>query len=207
MAARVPVFLAAPDGGIAGRPAIVVVMEGKGLSQQLLRVCQRLARAGYTAIAPDLYHRFGGSDAERSVAEAWRDALEPAQVLGDLDDCIASVRQAGASSVGITGFCMGGAFAYVAATRLDVQAAAIFYGQIAGRLGDPVCPIRLFYGTRDAVISHADLAAIAARHRDALRVFDGAGHGFLRDGSDDFHPAHAAAAWQDLLALFGEHLR
>ena len=66
-----PFFLAQPSVGTAGHPAVVVIMEGNGMSQQLLRVCQRLAHEGYTAIAPDLFHRFGGSDGDKAMAEGW----------------------------------------------------------------------------------------------------------------------------------------
>ena len=46
-------------------PGIVVVMEGNGISPQLLRVCERLAAEGYATVAPDLYWRFGGSDPDQ----------------------------------------------------------------------------------------------------------------------------------------------
>src|SRR6202030_691506 len=46
-------------------PGVVVVMEGNGISPQLLRVCERLAHEGYATVAPDLYWRFGGSDPDK----------------------------------------------------------------------------------------------------------------------------------------------
>ena len=109
----VPFFLARPAVGTAGHPAIVVIMEGNGMSQQLLRVCQRLAHEGYTAIAPDLFHHFGGSDGDKAMAEGWYGKMGLEQGLDDIRECISYVKKAGATSVGITGFCMGGMFTYV----------------------------------------------------------------------------------------------
>ena len=67
----VPYFTARPAGPTEGRPGLVVVMEGNGMSQQLLRVCQRFAAEGYVVHAPDLFHRFGGSDGDAAMAEGW----------------------------------------------------------------------------------------------------------------------------------------
>ena len=114
----VPFFFAQPSVGTAGHPAIVVIMEGNGMSQQLLRVCQRFAHEGYTAIAPDLFYRFGGSDGDKAMAEGWYGATKLDHSLDDIRECISYVKSAGATSVGITGFCMGGMFSYLAATRV-----------------------------------------------------------------------------------------
>ena len=59
-----PYFLARPPAAPPW-PGVVVVHEGNGMSTQLLRVCERLARAGYAALAPDLFWRFGGSDPDK----------------------------------------------------------------------------------------------------------------------------------------------
>jgi carboxymethylenebutenolidase len=202
----VPYFLARPTGGIAGRPALVVVLEGNGMSQQLLRVCQRLAGEGYAAIAPDLFHRFGGSDANADDGRFAK--LRPEDGLADIADCIAVLREAGASSIGITGFCMGGLYSYLAATRgLDVQAAVPFYGRMADSLGTLGCPALIFFGGSDPWIPPADIERVRAAHGNDVVVYDDADHGFMRDGSENYHPAHAADAWARMLAFFGEHLR
>lgn len=205
--APVPFFLAQPAAGTAGHPAIVVIMEGNGMSQQLLRVCQRLAHEGYTAIAPDLFHHFGGSDGDKAMAEGWYSAMKLDQSLDDIRQCIAYVKNAGATSVGITGFCMGGMFSYLAATRgLDVQAAVGFYGRIADKLGTPSCPHLHFFGGRDAYIPASEIEQSRAHHPDQVTVYDDAEHGFMRDGSDSYHPDHAPVAWKRTLEFFAEHL-
>src|SRR6516225_1505239 len=57
----VPFFMSTPAAPPPW-PGVIVVMEGNGISPQLLRVCERLAAAGYAAVAPDLFAFFGGSD-------------------------------------------------------------------------------------------------------------------------------------------------
>ncbi len=211
-AAPPPFFLASPaaPGPRPARTGVIVVMEGNGMSQQLLRVCQRLAGEGHLAIAPDLYHRFGGSD-----ADAWeghfRD-LADADALADLRACAAELRSRGAERIGITGFCMGGRLTYLAAVAgVDVQAAAPFYGGgIQGILGQPGCPLLAFFGGADAYVSPEHVAKVQAHHagdeRVEIVVYPGAPHGFMRDGSDTYRAADAADAWKRLVAFLAEHL-
>lgn len=202
-----PYFLAPAAEGTADRPALVVVMEGNGMSQQLLRVCQRFAAAGYTTIAPDLYHRFGGSDADAAMRDGHYTGLSHDDGLADIAACIDIVRGAGASSVGITGFCMGGLYSYLASTRgLAVDAAVPFYGRLADVLGDPACPLLAFFGGSDPFISPADIELVRARHGDDVVVYDDADHGFMRDGSESYHETAAPDAWGRTLAFFEANL-
>lgn len=202
-----PYFLAQPAGGPAGRPGVVVVLEGNGMSQQLLRVCQRLAHEGFTAVAPDLFHRFGGSDSEAAARDGWYGKLRHADGLADIAEAVAALRAMGATSVGITGFCMCGLYSYLAATRgLDVQACVPFYGRLADALGDPSCPLLAFFGGSDPYIPPADIERVQARHGDDVVVYPDADHGFMRDGSPSHHPAAAADAWARTLAFLRTHL-
>ena len=206
--APTPFFYAPPATGTAGHSAIVVIMEGGGMTQQLLRVCQRLAHEGYTAIAPDLFHHFGGSDSDKALAEGWYAKMDLDASLADIRQCIEYVRSAGATSVGITGFCMGGMFSYLAATRgLDVDAAVGFYGRIADKLGTPKCPHLHFFGGNDFFIPTDEIEAARAHHPDQVTVYDDAQHGFMRDGSDAYHPEHAPVAWKRTLEFFAENLK
>jgi carboxymethylenebutenolidase len=201
----VPYFFARPAAPPPW-PGVVVVLEGNGMSPQLLRVCQRLAHAGFAALAPDLFWRFGGSDPDTSVE--WLRSMRLEDVSADLAEAVAVLRDGGASSVGITGFCMGGRYTYLAAVSdADVQCAAPFYGAgIAHALGEPRCPLLAFFGGRDEYISSADIEAVQRHHPGQVVVYPEARHGFMRDGSDSFDEAAAADAWGRLLAFFGEHL-
>ena len=205
MADRVPYFLARPEADPPW-PGIVVCMEGYGLDQWLLRVCERLAAQGYAAIAPDMYHRFGGSD--RHAGPDHIRALKKEDALADIAGCIRELRSLGASKIGITGFCMGGRITYTAATQgADVDAAAGFYGAgIGSMLGEPSCPLILFYGGIDEYIPPDEIVKVEAHHHGCVHVYPDAGHAFMHEGND---PDKAAAtdAWPKLLDFFAEHLR
>jgi carboxymethylenebutenolidase len=188
-------------------PGVVVLMEGMGITPWLLRVCERLAHEGYAVAAPDLFHRFGGSNPEAG-GTPYRD-LSADDARSDIIDVVARLRNTGASTVGITGFCMGGTYAYLAAvTGLDVDATAAFYGsRITEHLGDPYCPILLFFGGQDEHISRDDTALIEKRHPGQVVIYEQAGHGFMRDGSDSYDEAAATDAWRRMLEFFDTHLR
>jgi len=181
-------------------------MEGNGISPQLLRVCERLAAAGYAAVAPDLFWRFGGSNPE-AAGEHYAE-LRHADGRDDIRQCVAWLRAIGAPKVGITGFCMGGGYAYLAATSGDVDAAVPFYGGgIAQHLGDAKCPLLAFFGGNDEWIPRPDVAKVEQHHPGDVVVYEDAQHGFMRDGSDTYHETAAPEAWQRMLAFFDQHLR
>ena len=187
-------------------PGIVVVMEGNGISPQLLRVCERLAHEGYATVAPDLYWRFGGSDPARAMDHLG--ALQHADGRADIVESVRWLRAIGATKVGITGFCMGGGYAYLAAVSGVVDAAVPFYGGgVAQHLGTAQCPLLAFFGGRDEWIPRTDIANVEEHHPGDVIVYEDAEHGFMRDGSDNYHEAAATDAWTRLLAFFAQHLQ
>jgi carboxymethylenebutenolidase len=200
-----PYFLALPAGPPPW-PGVVVLHEGPGISPQLLRVCQRLAGEGHAALAPDLFFRAGGTMA--APFSELITALVPEEIQADLTQSVAQLRELGATKVGMTGFCMGGTHTYRAAVAgIDVQCAASFYGaRIASDMGEPTCPVLLFYGGNDEYIPPAEIEAVQQHHGDDVVVYPSAEHGFMRDGSDNYDEASATDAWKRLLAFFGEHL-
>ena len=202
----VPFFVALPATPPPW-PGVVVVMEGMGITAQLLRVCERLAHEGYAVAAPDLFWRSGGSNPEaggRPFAE-----LRHSDGRADIVETVSRLRALGATTVGITGFCMGGGYAYLAAVSgVDIDAAAPFYGGgIPQHLGVPYCPLLCFFGGRDEWITLDDIALVEKTHPGQVVVYEDAQHGFMRDGSDTYDEAAATDAWGRLLAFFGEHLR
>jgi carboxymethylenebutenolidase len=205
---RPPHFLALPAGSPPW-PGVVVIHEGGGMSPQLLRFAERLATEGYAACAPDLFFRTGGPESADFMTMI--DAVTPEQLRSDLEVAVGHLRDVGATAVGVTGFCMGGWFTYRAALwaqDLGIAAAVGFYGGgIARELGEPGCPTLLFFGGRDEYIPAANIDSVRERHGDAVIVYDDAEHGFMRDGSANFHEQHAADAWKRMLDFFASHLR
>ncbi len=199
-----PYFLSLPAADPPW-PGVVVIHEGNGISPQLLRVCQRLAAAGYGAIAPDLFFRVGGSEAADFAT--LMGAIEPERTQGDIDEAAARLRTMGADKVGVTGFCMGGRLTYHSAVHgTGFDAAVGFYGAgIADELAEPRCPTLLFFGGSDEYIPTEAVERVRERHPETI-VYPGAGHGFFRDGSDSYDEEAAADAGNRLMAFFAEHL-
>jgi carboxymethylenebutenolidase len=199
-----PYFLALPDTAPPW-PGIVVLHEGNGITPQLLRLCQRLAGEDYGVIAPDLFFRAGGSEAGDFATLIG--SLAPERTRADIFAAADHLRAAGASSVGVTGFCLGGLLTYRSALAGDGFAAAVgFYGAgIAAELGEPGCPTLLVFGGTDNYIPAAAIEAVKARHADTV-VYPEAGHGFMRDGSTSYREDAATDAWGRMLGFFGEHL-
>jgi carboxymethylenebutenolidase len=192
----------------APHPGVVVIHEGHGITPQMIRCCERLAREGYVVVLPDLFFRKGGPDLGDFALMGG--SVTPEQLRGDLTTAAAHLRSLGATSIGVTGFCMGGTFTYAAAkwaVELDISAAFAFYGSgIADELGDLACPTVICLGASDQWIPAEAVAAIQTHHGDAVVVYEGADHGFMRDGSDSWHEAAATDAWARLVAHFAEHL-
>jgi carboxymethylenebutenolidase len=202
---ELPVFVARPSAPVTA--GIVVIMEANGISQQLLRVTERLASEGYGAVAPDLFFRTGGSGAYEDYMVQFT-AIDMDEVEADLTAAARTLRDMGAEKVGVTGFCMGGRYSWHAAVRTEEFDAAVgFYGSgIATDLGNPNCPTLLFFGADDPWIPREDMEAVKAHHADTI-IYEGAGHGFMRDGSPDYAPEAAPDAWARTLAHFAKYLR
>jgi carboxymethylenebutenolidase len=202
---QLPYFFARPAGDPPW-PGVVVIQEANGMTAQLLRFCQKLAKEGYATLAPDLYWRHGGTESADYMTLVQTVDLD--ELRADLEASVAYLHEHGADKVGITGFCMGGGYAYLAATSGDVDAAVPFYGAgIAQHLGDAKCPLLAFFGGDDEWIPRADIAKVEQHHPGDVVVYEDARHGFMRDGSDTYHETAAPEAWQRMLAFFDQHLR
>jgi carboxymethylenebutenolidase len=184
----------------------VVIHEGNGISAQLLRICQRFAGQGYATIAPDLFFRAGGTEAAGFAT--LMGGLDSDRTLGDVASAADQLRALGASSVGVTGFCMGGLWTYRAAVWGSAFDAAVgFYGaRISAELGQPACPTLLFFGGSDEYIPAAQIENVVAHHPETV-VYPRGGHGFMRDGSSSFDEPAATDAWNRTLVFLSQHLR
>ena len=115
-------YLATPEGG-GGLP-VVVIQEWWGLVPHIEDVCDRFAAEGFAALAPDLYG--GASTTEPDEAGKLMMALNVEQAAKDMSGAVDELRRVtGRDAVGVTGFCMGGGLALVAAChRPDAIAAS-----------------------------------------------------------------------------------
>lgn len=222
-----PVHVATPRGTPKG--AVVVVQEAFGVTSHIQDVAHRLARAGWHAIAPSLFHREGspviGYD-EIDKAMPVMQTLTAEGLTTDLLATFADLESSGFSAdrTGIVGFCMGGSVAFYAATLRPLGASVTFYGGgvATGRFGFPplvdlapslATPWLGLFGDTDQSIPVADVERLrdatgAAPVDTEIVRYPDAGHGFHcdeRPGS--YSPDAAQDAWRRALEWFEGHIR
>ena len=228
---EMPAYRAQPATG-GSFPVILVVQEIFGVHEHIKDVCRRLAKQGYLAIAPELYARQGDPRAFANVQELMNQLVSKvsdAQVLGDLDACIAWAKANGGdpARLGITGFCWGGRITWLyAAHNRQVKAGVAWYGRLVGTASEmtPKQPIDIaaklngpvlgLYGGQDQGIPldtvenmrKALAEGNAAGKASAIVVYDKAPHAFHADYRPSYRKEEAEDGWQRLLAWFKQHL-
>ena len=205
-------------------PVVVVVQEVFGVHEHIKDLCRRLAKAGYYAIAPELYFRQGdpktapGIEAIIKIANSVPDD----QVMGDLDATVAFAKKSGktdAAKIAITGFCWGGRISWLYAARGNVKAAAAWYGRISNApnalqpksvidIGATLkVPVIGFYAGHDSGIpvTHVELMKkelAKGKSGSELNVYPDAQHGFNADYRPSYSKKDAEDAWAKMLAWF-----
>jgi carboxymethylenebutenolidase len=206
-------YRAEPAGAPKG--AVVVIQEIFGVNHHIRSICDRLAAAGYVAVAPSIFDRIepnfqsGYSPDEVAVARKFVANPDYPAMLLDTQAAIDAVKDVG--PVGIIGFCLGGSVAYAAATKLSGLSAAIgYYGGAVVRSADdkPKVPTQLHFGEKDAGIPLSDVDTIKAKRPDVeVYVYPGAQHGFNCDERASYDKASADIAWPRSLDFFAKHLK
>jgi len=224
-------YYAAPAGK-QDLPIVLVVQEIFGVHEHIKDICRRLAKAGYLAVAPNLYERQGDAsqytDIPKLVSELVAKVPDE-QVYADLDASVEWAAQQGGNvqRVGITGFCWGGRITWMyAAHSARVKAGVAWYGKVAtghgplikqmavdvaGRVNGPVLGL---YGAKDESIPLADIetmkqrlaAGNAAAQASVFVVYPNSGHAFLADYRPSYVKADAEDGWKRMLDWFGRYL-
>ena len=211
-------------------PGLVLVPDVRGVSDHYRDVAERFAAAGFFTLVLDLYSREGPPDLpDMAAVFRWIRALPDRRVLGDIAaavDFVAGQQEVRGGRVGITGFCMGGQYALMAACAIPRLAACVsWYGMLRyaetddlkpadalTRAPDLRCPYLGLFGAEDQLIPRADVDAlreVLARHQKTfeIHVYPGAGHAFFNDSRPDaYRPDVAADAWPRALAFLRRHL-
>ncbi len=203
-------WLAAPAGKPRG--AILVLQEIFGVNGHIRAVTDGFAREGYTAIAPSLFDRIRRgieldySPAAQQEGTGYRAQLNPEATLKDVAAAMAVVRNSGRT--GAVGYCWGGSISYLAACRLPLSAAVVYYGRVAPLLTEkPRCPVEYHFGAEDASIPMADVEKVrAAAPEGTVFVYPGAGHGFSCDARASYNAQAAALARTRTLDFLARHV-
>ncbi len=223
-----PAYRAMPEGP-GPFPIVLVVEEIFGVHDYIKDICRRLAKAGYTAVAPELFARQGDVSKMTDVQEIVREVVSKtpdAQVMGDLDATAAwaaAEANGDQAKLGITGWCRGGRTVWLyAAHSAGLKAGVAWYGNFGGTrttiqpktaadvIPEIRAPILGLYGAADTGIPVADVetardAAKAAGKTVDLVIFPEAPHGFHADYRPSYRKGPAEEGWTRMLAWFRNH--
>jgi carboxymethylenebutenolidase len=189
-------YLAEPEGTPKG--AIMVIQEIFGVNEGIRRKCDRWARLGYVAVAPDLFWRIeAGVELDPDMPEQFQQALglmqrlDQDQAIADLEATIrdARARLPEGGRVGGVGYCLGGRLAFMCATRTDVDASVSYYGVgLEGLLGEKHAiarPLLLHIAGADHFVTPDKQKLIHDGLDDHPKVtihdYPGADHGFAAE--------------------------
>jgi carboxymethylenebutenolidase len=209
-------FVAWPPGKGAA-PAVIVIHEWWGLNGQIREVAHRLARQGYVAIVPDLYHGKVADDPE--LAHTLSRGLDEDQALADLGEALRwlrAERRTAKGKAGVVGFCMGGRLSELfALSEPGMAAAVMFYGRPdvnPQKLAALRVPLQGHFGAEDQGITPESVAAFRTALKTAgknseIFIYAGAGHAFMTEGRKSYHADSARQAWERTLAFFKKNLR
>lgn len=195
------------------RPGVVVIQEWWGLNDQICGVADRFARAGFNALAPDLYHGRITQDADE--ASHMMNGLDfPGATHQDIHGAVTHLQRI-SSQVGAMGFCMGGALTIAAAVHVPaLSVAACFYGIPPQEFADPAnirIPFQGHFANQDdwCVPSMVDALEATLQKTGApaeIHRYDAA-HGFFNERRADVYDANAASlAWDRMMTFFAHHL-
>lgn len=227
---QIAAYLAEPTGS-GSFPGIIVIQEVFGVNAHIREVTERIAQAGYIAIAPAIYQRqapgfeVGYSPEELALGRQYKEQTQATELLSDIQATINYLKTLPSikpDSFGTIGFCFGGHVVYLAATLPEIKATASFYG--AGiatgtpgggaptwtRTSEISGVIYCFFGTQDPLIPNEQVDQIEAelqKHQIRHQIFRyPAEHGFCCDHRASYNPEAAADAWTHVDQLFQQEL-
>jgi carboxymethylenebutenolidase len=210
---KVPGYLAVPaDGKHHG--AVVVIQEWWGLNPQIKSVADRLAKAGFRALVPDLFRgkRATNEDEAKHLMAGldWADATSQ-----DVRGAIQHVKSWDQTKAAVLGFCMGGAVTLMAGVKVpEADAGVCFYGIPPAQAADPSAirvPMQFHFAKRDDWCSPpvvAKLEEALKRGKVSYELFSyDADHAFMNDARPEVYaPNEAKVAWDRALQFLKQKL-
>ncbi|HEY1371271.1 MAG TPA: dienelactone hydrolase family protein [Candidatus Binatia bacterium] len=207
------------------RPAMILLHERYGVVQHTKDLIVKFAKAGYVAMAPDLFWRFTGDRKALERGEARAD-IRDSEALDDIAESVAylkKLRIVDPGRIAVMGVCQTGRQAVLPATNgHDVAACIVFYGAAGGKewttdefrpvlietlLEKLSCPLLGVFGEADHIISVDDVLRFRSaleRHKKSyhIRIYPDAPHGWLNDTMPGrYRKAAAVDAWNLLMAF------
>jgi len=224
---KMPAYRAAPVGK-ANAPVVLVVSEIFGVHEHIADVARRFAKAGYFAVAPELFVRQGDAGSYGEIAKLVSEVIAKVpdeQVMGDLDASVAWAKAQGAdtSKLAVTGFCWGGRITWLySAHNPGIKAGVAWYGRLLGptnplQPSNPIDqvnkisgPVLGLYGAADQGIpvdtvdkmKTALAGGSAAAKKSEFVVYPEAPHAFHADYRPSYRKEAAEDGWKRCLAWF-----
>jgi carboxymethylenebutenolidase len=205
-------YLTLPESG-AG-PGVLVLHAWWGLTPFVKEVCDRLAAAGFVALAPDLYGGRTASEvdaAERLLAEADADAL--AHVTRSSLATLRAIEPTTDGPVGIVGFSMGASLGLWLSARVPeaVAATAVFYGTQDIDFEPARSAYLGHFAEHDPYVDDDALVLLEADLRlldkdVAFHRYPGTSHWFVEEDRPEYDDAAATLAWERTVRFLHEHL-
>jgi carboxymethylenebutenolidase len=211
---------------IQPRAAIIVIQEIFGVNPGIRQKCESWARAGYLAVAPDLFWRLKpGIELDPDVPEELQEAFgyfqqyDPNDGVADIEAVIKAIHAGlngpAITKVGCVGYCLGGRLAYMAACRTDISASVGYYGVMIDQMLDEshaiANPLLLHIPTADHFVGPEAQAAIHAgldsHPKVTLYDYEGLDHGFAAEMGERRDEVGALLADSRTAAFFAQHLR
>ncbi|MGH9522184.1 MAG: dienelactone hydrolase family protein [Terriglobales bacterium] len=206
-------YLARPAGDPLA--ALVVLQEAFGVNRHIRSVTDAFAADGFLAAAPALFDRkdrgvelgYSGDELQRGIALAR--GMNHADTVKDIAATIDHLRRECGKKVGVIGYCFGGSMAWLAATRLDPDAAVGYYGGAIPQYASetPHCPVMLHFGSQDAHIPKDAVDKVQAAHPDVQIFWYDAGHGFDTADRASYNAEASRLALERSLEFLRKHLR
>lgn len=214
-------YMAEPAG--KPRAAIIVIQEIFGVNAGVRRKCDRLAEAGYLALAPDLFWRLEPGveldpDIEPEFARALElmNAFDQNKGVEDIEATIhaARTRLGPGGKVGAVGYCLGGRLAFMTAARTDVDATVGYYAvgvpDLLGEKHAIAHPLMLHIPQEDHFVDKAAQQAMHAGLDDCPKVtlhdYPGEDHGFATEFGKRRSDESAALADQRTMSFLAENI-
>ena len=213
-------WLAAPPS--ARGPGLIVLAEIYNANHWARSVATRFAAEGYVAIVPDLYWRqepgayLSYTPEGQQRGRAMAAAMDLSLFVDDLRACADWLKQRPDCSgrIGTVGFCLGGKLVWLGMSHRAVDAGVAFYAvQLADHLEAAKTidgPLMMHFGSLDHRVP-PDLykricGCLAGKPNACTFWYEGADHGFDRDGYPPYHPEAAALARRRTLDFLSQHL-
>ena len=227
---EIPAYRAMPAKG-KNFPVVLVVQEIFGVHEHITDICRRFAKAGYLAVAPEMYARQG----DVSKLTAINDIIPivgkvpDEQVMSDLDAAVAWAKKnnGNTSKLAVTGFCWGGRIVWLyAAHNPNLKAGVAWYGRLAPpppERANPLqpkhpleiakdlkAPVLGLYGGADQGIPNDTVEQMQKALKELgkpseIKLYPDTPHGFHADYRPSYRKEQAQDGWNLLLAWFKKH--